>query len=60
LTKQVIPACREANIPRFWLGWGSTEEDIEEMLPTIKKGFAMDNNFEHDKKLPRLGMDLGQ
>jgi hypothetical protein len=46
LLKYVIPACRKANMPVVWLNWGLTEEDIEEMPPTIVRGFAADGNFE--------------
>ncbi|MCJ1265300.1 hypothetical protein MMC22_005175 [Lobaria immixta] len=45
LLEHAIPACRKAGIPIVWLGWGLTEQDIDEMPPTIVKGFAADNNF---------------
>ncbi|KAI1120863.1 Isochorismatase-like protein [Nemania abortiva] len=59
LLQYAIPACRKANIPIVWLCWGVTAEDIDEMPPTIIKGFAADNNFVGDKTIGPLGSDIG-
>ncbi|KAK8137211.1 Ureidoacrylate amidohydrolase RutB [Apiospora sp. TS-2023a] len=59
LLDQAIPACRKAGIPVVWLGWGLTDEDIDEMPPTIVKGFAADTNFEGSKRVEKLGSDIG-
>ncbi|KAI0869428.1 Isochorismatase-like protein [Hypoxylon argillaceum] len=59
LLKHAIPSCRKAGIPIVWLGWGVTEDDIDEMPPTIIKGFAADTNFVGHKKLGPLGSDIG-
>ena len=60
LLKHAIPACRKANIPIVWLNWGLTEQDIEEMPPTIVKGFAADVNFNGTRKVKGLGSEIGQ
>lgn len=59
LLGHAIPACRKAGIPIMWLGLGLTEDDIEEMPPTIIKGFAADTNFRGHKKLGPLGSEIG-
>ncbi|GAW17707.1 hypothetical protein ANO14919_071730 [Xylariales sp. No.14919] len=59
LLHHVIPSCRIASIPIVWLGWGLTEEDINEMPPTIIKGFAADTNFVGNKKIGPLGSRIG-
>lgn len=59
LLKTAIPACRKAEIPIVWLNWSLTEQDIEEMPPTIVKGFAADTNFGGDRKIGGLGSDVG-
>jgi len=59
LLKIAIPACRKAGIPIVWLNWGLTEQDIEEMPPTIIKGFAADNNFVGPRRIKGLGSDIG-
>ncbi|KAH8742315.1 Isochorismatase-like protein [Diaporthe sp. PMI_573] len=59
LLEHAIPACRKAGIPTVWLGWGLTKQDIEEMPPTIIKGFAADTNFRGDKKVGGLGSEIG-
>lgn len=48
LVEEVIPACREANIPVVWIGWGLDEADLEDMPPAIVKGyqFNADKNFD--------------
>ena len=43
----------------MWLNWGLTEQDIDEMPPTIVKGFAIDNNFNGDRQIKGLGSDVG-
>lgn len=35
LLEHAIPACWKAGIPIVWLGWGLTEQDIDERPPTI-------------------------
>lgn len=59
LLKYAIPACRKAGILVVWLNWGLTQQDIEEMPPTIVKGFAADNNFSSKRKLGGLGTEVG-
>lgn len=59
LLQYAIPACRKAEIPVLWLNWGLTEQDIEEMPPTIIKGFAADVNFDGDRRIGGLGSDVG-
>lgn len=60
LLEHAIPACRKAGIPVVWLGWGLTEQDVEEMPPAIIKGFAADTNFGDQRKVGPLGSDIGQ
>jgi len=64
LLKHAIPACRKANMPIVWLGWGLTEQDIDEMPPSIARGFefGLDKNFDggEPKNLGALGEDIGQ
>jgi hypothetical protein len=63
LLKTVIPACRKANIPIVWLGWGLTEQDVQEMPPSIVRGyeFGLDHNFVGEpRNLGALGEDMGQ
>jgi nicotinamidase-related amidase len=59
LKSVAIPACRKAGISILWLGWGLAQEDIDGMPPTIVRGFSLDNNFEEDRKLPELGVEIG-
>lgn len=59
LLENAIPACRKAGIPVVWLGWGLTDQDIEEMPPTIIKGFAADTNFQEHKRYGNLGFEIG-
>jgi len=63
LLEQVIPACRKANIPIVWLGWGLTPQDIDSMPPSIIRGFefGLDSNFEgsEPRNLGALGEDMG-
>lgn len=61
LLEHAIPACRRAGIPIVWLGWGLTEQDIDEMPPTIVKGFEADNNFSYsgERSVKGLGSEIG-
>jgi nicotinamidase-related amidase len=59
LLKHAIPACQKAGIQIVWLSWGLTQQDIDEMPPTIVKGFAADNNFDGDRRIKGLGSDIG-
>lgn len=59
LVEHVIPACRKAGILVVWMGWGLTEQDLEELPPAIIKGFAADTNFENGKKPGPLGSEIG-
>ena len=59
LLQYAIPACRKADIPVVWLEWGLTEQDIEEMPPTIVRGFTADNNFDGHRNIGGLGSDVG-
>ncbi|KAI0114149.1 Isochorismatase-like protein [Nemania sp. FL0031] len=60
LLKHAVPACRKANIPIVWLGWGLTKDDIRTMPPTIIRGFRADTNSVSDKKIGDLGEDIGR
>jgi hypothetical protein len=63
LLKTVIPACRKANIPIVWLGWGLTEQDVQKMPPSIVRGneFGLDHNFVGEpRNLGGLGEDMRQ
>jgi hypothetical protein len=60
LLKVAIPACRKASIPILWLNWGLTEKDIDEMPPTIVRGFAADNNFGRPRQIKGLGSHIGR
>jgi nicotinamidase-related amidase len=64
LQNTVIPACRKAEIPVVWLGWGLTEQDVEEMPPSIARGyqFGLDSNLEdgRPRDLGALGEDIGK
>jgi nicotinamidase-related amidase len=59
LKNHVIPACRKVGISILWLGWGLTQKDIDEMPPTIVRGFSLDNNFQGNRKIPELGVNIG-
>ncbi len=59
LLQHAIPACRKAGMPVVWMNWGLTEQDIEEMPPTIVQGFATDNNFDGQRRIEGLGSDVG-
>ena len=59
LLQRAIPACRTAGLLIVWLGWGLTQQDIDEMPPTIVKGFAADNNFDGRRQIDGLGSDVG-
>lgn len=59
LLQLAIPACRKAGIPIVWLTWGLTQQDIDEMPPTIVKGFAADTNFEGPREIKGLGSEIG-
>lgn len=37
LSQDAIPACRKAGIQIVWLNWSLTQQDIDEMPPTIVK-----------------------
>jgi nicotinamidase-related amidase len=60
LVKLAIPACRKAGIPIVWLNWGLTEQDIDEMPPTIIKGFAFGIDPDDPNRFKLLGSELGQ
>ncbi|KPM41130.1 hypothetical protein AK830_g5437 [Neonectria ditissima] len=62
LLGQVIPACRRADIPIAWLGWGLEERDLDDMPPSIARGYAfpLDKNFVEPRFLGSLGDDIGQ
>ncbi|KAH0556254.1 hypothetical protein GP486_005819 [Trichoglossum hirsutum] len=59
LLEHAIPACRKAGIQIVWLNWGLTKQDIDEMPPTIIKGFAADNNFDGPRRIKELGSEIG-
>ncbi|KAI1284119.1 Isochorismatase-like protein [Xylaria sp. FL0933] len=59
LLRHAIPACRKAGMPVVWLCWGLTAEDIDDMPPTIVRGFAADTNFVDGKQIGPLGSDIG-
>ena len=62
LVNEAIPACRKAGIPVLWLGWGLTEEDLDNMPPRIARGyeFGLDKNFDEPRELPPLGEEIGK
>jgi nicotinamidase-related amidase len=61
LVKTAIPACRTANIPVVWLGWGLEDKDLDDLPPTIVRGFGLDTNFEGEpKSFGGLGEEIGQ
>ena len=39
LAKHAIPACRNAGIRIVWLSWGLTDSDVQNMPPSIARGF---------------------
>ncbi len=59
LVQSAIPACRKAGIPIVWLNWGLTQQDIDELPPTIIKGFAADVNFKGPRRVKGLGSPIG-
>ncbi|KAI6083710.1 Isochorismatase-like protein [Hypoxylon rubiginosum] len=59
LSEYAIPACRKAGIPIVWLGWGLSQQELDEMPPAIVKGFAADTNFEGPRKIGPLGSNIG-
>ncbi len=61
LVEQVISSCRKAGILIVWLGWGLTEQEVDEMPPSIARGyqFGLDTNFDEPKDLGPLGADIG-
>ncbi|RSM16911.1 hypothetical protein CDV31_004249 [Fusarium ambrosium] len=63
LEEQVIPACRRADIPIIWVGWGLDEADLDNIPPPTALLFTMDNNFEDNPNEPKyfgaLGEDIG-
>lgn len=42
LTSNAIPAARKAGIQIIWLNWGLTEQDVEEMPPSVKRAFGFE------------------
>ena len=59
LLKHGIPACRKAGITVVWMNWGLTEQDIEEMPPTIVRGYAKDSHPDGQRRIEGLGSDIG-
>ncbi|KAK3372300.1 Isochorismatase-like protein [Podospora didyma] len=59
LVKHAIPACRKAGIPIVWLGWGLTDDDIEDMPPAIVKAFARPGRVPMGQA-GGLGSDIGK
>lgn len=59
LLDYAVLACRKAGIPIIWLGWGLTQQDIDEMPPAIVKGFDADKNFSGERRVKGLGLDIG-
>lgn len=55
LLQYAIPACRKADIPVVWLGMGLTEQDIEEMPPTLVRAYADHGGFGSDIGSTKLG-----
>ncbi|KAF5709806.1 Isochorismatase hydrolase [Fusarium globosum] len=62
LVKDVIPVCRKAGIPVVWLGWGVKESDLDDMPPSIARGFdfPLDKNFVKPTFLGSIGAEIGQ
>ncbi|KAF4345833.1 Isochorismatase hydrolase [Fusarium beomiforme] len=61
LVKQVIPVCRKASIPVFWLGWGVEDKDVDSIPPGIARGFdfSLDKNFVKPTFLGSIGAEIG-
>ncbi|KAH7322924.1 Isochorismatase-like protein [Stachybotrys elegans] len=61
LTAEVIPACRKAGIRVVWLCWGLEDADLDDMPPSIARGydFPLDKNFTKPRFLGRLGQQMG-
>ncbi|KAF5659224.1 Isochorismatase hydrolase [Fusarium circinatum] len=62
LSKQVVPVCRKAGIPVVWLGWGVKDSDLDDMPPSIARGFdfPLDNNFVKPTFLGSIGAEIGK
>ncbi|KFA54650.1 hypothetical protein S40293_02268 [Stachybotrys chartarum IBT 40293] len=62
LVAKVIPASRKAGIPVIWLCWGLDESDLDDIPPSIARGydFPCDQNFTKPRFLGSLGHDIGQ
>lgn len=62
LVEEIIPACRKVGIPVVWLGWGLKEQDLDNIPPSIARGYAfpLDENFTKPRHLGSVGHDIGQ
>lgn len=60
LGERIIPACRRADIPVLWVGWGLDEADLDHVPPPMALVFASDDNFDDKARRPgSLGEDIG-
>ncbi|KAF5683074.1 Isochorismatase hydrolase [Fusarium denticulatum] len=61
LVKEVIPVCRKAGIPVVWLGWGVEDSELDDMPPSIARGydFPLDENFVKPTYLGSIGAEIG-
>ncbi|KAJ4201828.1 hypothetical protein NW767_006366 [Fusarium falciforme] len=63
LEEQIIPACRRADIPILWVGWGLDEADLGDIPPAMALLFSFDNNIDDNPNEPKylgeLGEDIG-
>ena len=42
LVEHAIPACREAGIRVIWLNWGLSQEDVDDMPPSVCRAFGFE------------------
>ncbi|KAJ4327581.1 hypothetical protein N0V84_001970 [Fusarium piperis] len=63
LEERIIPACRRADVPILWVGWGLDEADLDDIPAPMTWLFASDDNFDDSPGEPKclglLGEDIG-
>ncbi|KAF4423699.1 isochorismatase family [Fusarium acutatum] len=62
LVKQAIPVCRKAGILVIWLGWDVKDSDLDDMPPSVARGFdfPLDKNLVKPTFLGSIGAEIGQ